>query len=100
MIRPTIKYLGTAITSKATVPGTIYTDLRNNGHLSEELLAGYNDVNYRWVSRDNWTYGREFEVDAKLLTKQVVNLVAEGVDTVSAIYINDQLVGRTVNQFV
>ncbi|CAG2117636.1 unnamed protein product, partial [Medioppia subpectinata] len=89
-----------SIKSSATVPGSIYTDLRASGHLAEELLSGYNDVNYRWVSWDNWTYERTFDVPAALLTKQVVNLVAEGVDTVSKIYVNDQLVGETVNQYV
>ncbi|CAG2102953.1 unnamed protein product [Medioppia subpectinata] len=89
-----------AIKSSATVPGTIHTDMRASGHLAEELLSGYNDVNYRWVSWDNWTYERTFDVPAALLTKQVVNLVAVGVDTVSKIYVNDQLVGETVNQYV
>ncbi|XP_054164237.1 beta-mannosidase-like [Oppia nitens] len=89
-----------SITTKARVPGSIYSDLRNNGHLKEGLLVGYNDINYRWVARDNWTYERSFDVDSKLLSKQVVNLVAHGLDTVSNIYINNKKVGQSVNQFV
>jgi beta-mannosidase len=50
-----------AISVKAKVPGSIYSDLRTNNVLKQELYYGYNDVNYRWVSYDNWSYERTFE---------------------------------------
>ncbi len=46
---------------KAKVPGSIYSDLRRDSVLKEELHYEYNDVNYRWVSYDNWTFERTFE---------------------------------------
>ena len=39
-------------------------------------------------------------VDTSLLNKRSVNLVAEGIDTVSTVYINDKIVGKTENQFI
>ncbi len=53
---------------KATVPGSIYSDLRRDGVLKEDIYYEYNDVNYRWVSYDNWTYERTFEGIRHLIT--------------------------------
>jgi beta-mannosidase len=39
-------------------------------------------------------------VDASLLSKESVHLVAKGIDTVSSVYINDKLIGTTDNMFV
>ncbi|CAG2112721.1 unnamed protein product [Medioppia subpectinata] len=91
-----------AITIKvgAKVPGSIYSDLRRAQVLKQDLLYEKNDVNYRWVAYDNWTYERTFTVDSKLLNKKNINLLANGIDTISSVYINDQLIGKTDNQFV
>ena len=48
------------MTGKATVPGGIYSDLERNGILSNPLQSN-NDVNYRWVSLDGWTYEKTFD---------------------------------------
>ncbi|CAG2100526.1 unnamed protein product [Medioppia subpectinata] len=90
----------TAIQVKARVPGSIYSDLRREGVLKETLLSGNNDLKYRWVSYDNWTFERIFNVDEKLLSKQYVYLLANGIDTVSEVTVNDRLIGRTDNQFI
>jgi len=45
----------------ATVPGGIYTDLRNGGVLQQDILYGSNDMNYRWVAHDKWTYETTFQ---------------------------------------
>jgi beta-mannosidase len=46
---------------KAKVPGSIYSDLRRDGVLKQDIYYEYNDINYRWVSFDNWTYERIFD---------------------------------------
>ncbi|CAK9253539.1 unnamed protein product, partial [Sphagnum jensenii] len=89
-----------SIKAKARVPGSVYSDLRRDSVLKEELHYEYNDVNYRWVSYDNWTFERTFAVDASLLSKESVHLVAKGIDTVSNVYVNDKLIGTTDNMFV
>ena len=43
----------------AKVPGGIYTDLMAAGHLGDPYYR-FNDVEYRWVAWDNWTYYRNF----------------------------------------
>lgn len=99
----------------AKVPGSIYSDLMRNGVIGDPFYR-YNDFAYRWVGYDNWTFVKNFSgyinklislwllilhlVDEKLLNSKSVQLVLDGVDTVSHVYVNDKLVGTTDNQFV
>lgn len=50
-----------AIRVKANVPGSIYSDLKRADVLHEDLYAGFNDIHYRWVAWDNWTYTKVFD---------------------------------------
>jgi len=50
----------TAITVASRVPGSIFTDLIRSGILAEDPYYGQNDLNYKWVSYDNWTYHKTF----------------------------------------
>lgn len=85
----------------ATVPGGIYTDLMNeNNKVLDDIYVGFNDVNYKWVARNNWTYWTTFQVKDDIGKRDVIQLVLEGVDTFSTIYINDYEVGSTENMFV
>uniref|UniRef100_A0A1B6CRS8 Beta-mannosidase n=1 Tax=Clastoptera arizonana TaxID=38151 RepID=A0A1B6CRS8_9HEMI len=89
-----------SISVPARVPGGIYSDLRNAGILGEDILYRFNDVNYRWVARDNWTYSTKFDVDPIILEKEHVLISFYGVDTISSICLNDKLLGYTSNMFV
>ncbi|XP_046686486.1 beta-mannosidase-like isoform X2 [Homalodisca vitripennis] len=84
----------------ATVPGGIYTDLRTANVLTEDIFYRFNDINYRWVAKDNWTYSTFFDVDPKMLKKDKVYLEFEGLDTVARILLNSQLLGETKNMFI
>nr|XP_054489782.1 beta-mannosidase isoform X7 [Agelaius phoeniceus] len=59
----------------------------------------FNDVMYRWISLDNWTYSRTFKTPFDIRKWQKVNLVFEGVDTVAQILLNNVTLGRTDNMF-
>ncbi|KAJ8925684.1 hypothetical protein NQ315_009531 [Exocentrus adspersus] len=83
----------------ATVPGGIYTDLMNNEVISN-IFYGYNDNATRWVPRTNWTYRRSFSVDEVLLSFDNINIVFDGLDTISTILINNETVGESKNMFV
>lgn len=50
----------TAIKVTANVPGSIYTDLIRNGILNQDPYFGKNDITYRWVANDNWTFVKTF----------------------------------------
>ncbi|XP_054162137.1 beta-mannosidase-like [Oppia nitens] len=89
-----------SIKVKAKVPGSIHSDLRREGVLKQDIYIQYNDIEYQWVSLDNWTYVKTFTVDSYILEKITVNLLVKGIDTVSSIFINNKLIGKTNNQFV
>lgn len=89
-----------SIDIEAVVPGGIYTDLREAHILTEDIYYRFNDINYRWVSKENWTYSLKFEVEDKFIEKQEIFLVFHGVDTVASIYLNDEYIGNTDNMFV
>lgn len=89
-----------SIDIEAVVPGGIYTDLQEAHILTEDIYYRFNDINYRWVSKENWTYSLKFEVEDEFIEKQEIFLVFHGVDTVASIYLNDQHIGNTDNMFV
>ncbi|XP_051475768.1 beta-mannosidase isoform X2 [Apus apus] len=60
----------------------------------------FNDMMYRWISLDNWTYSRSFQTPFDIRKWQKVNLVFEGLDTVSEILMNNITLGRTDNMFI
>uniref|UniRef100_A0A3Q2VWE9 Beta-mannosidase n=1 Tax=Haplochromis burtoni TaxID=8153 RepID=A0A3Q2VWE9_HAPBU len=59
----------------------------------------FNDVSYRWIALDNWTYTTTFTLSAELSVKQKVLLVFDGVDTVGSVSLNGIAVGKTNNMF-
>ncbi|XP_042213967.1 beta-mannosidase-like isoform X2 [Homarus americanus] len=84
-----------------TVPGGVYTDLLKANVLSQgDFYYRYNDIDYRWVSQQNWTYSTVLTVNANLLSHERVALIFEGVDTVSEVLVNGALVGTSNNMFV
>ena len=86
-----------SINTHAEVPGQIHTDLLSAGVI-EDPYYGFNDVNYRWIGLDDWTYSRTFTIpeDLKL---DGYSLVAEGLDTAAVITINNHTVLVANNMF-
>lgn len=53
-----------------------------------------NDIKYRWIALDEWTYETTFSVSKDCLVgSPTVLLVCEGLDTIASIYLNDKFVG-------
>ncbi|XP_068537934.1 beta-mannosidase [Anas acuta] len=82
----------------AEVPGCAHTALHRRG-LVQDPYYRFNDVMYRWISLDNWTYSRTFKTPFDTRKWQRINLVFEGVDTVAHILINNVTLGTTDNMF-
>ncbi|HEY8967182.1 MAG TPA: hypothetical protein VIM58_12090, partial [Candidatus Methylacidiphilales bacterium] len=54
----------------------------------------------QWIEEKDWTYRCEFEAPAALLGEEVVELVAEGLDTVATLKLNGKKIGASENMFV
>lgn len=87
-----------SVTIPATIPGGIYTDLMKSGVIGDPYYRD-NDVLYRWVGRDKWTFKRTFTVSAEMLSKKRIILVSHGLDTVATVNVNGLLAGTGDNMF-
>lgn len=87
---------GSITKDKLKLPSGVYSAL-----YGEDVLLSYNDVNMRWIAYDNWTYSRTFKVEKSDYENcQFVNMTINGIDTLSTIYLNGDVLGQTDNMFV
>jgi Beta-galactosidase/beta-glucuronidase len=82
----------------AEVPGCVHTDLVRN-KLIPDPFVGTNEQSLQWIGEKNWIYETTFDVPAEILTKEVVELVFEGLDTYAEVVLNDSLVLKANNMF-
>jgi beta-mannosidase len=81
----------------AVVPGTIHTDLINNHFIDDPFYAD-NEIMLQKINECNWVYQTEFNFVKSSARK--INLVFEGLDTISEIFLNDVKLGDTDNMFL
>jgi beta-mannosidase len=81
------------------VPGCVHTDLLAAGAIPDPFW-GTNEAGLQWIDERDWEYAADFEVGAELLGEEVVDLVADGLDTVATVRLNGRLVARTENMFI
>uniref|UniRef100_A0A0A9XEI4 beta-mannosidase n=1 Tax=Lygus hesperus TaxID=30085 RepID=A0A0A9XEI4_LYGHE len=84
---------------KATVPGGIYTDLIEGGIIKDYLFYEMNDMKYRWVGDENWTYTTNFTL-SKDDFQAGMKLVFHGLDTIASIWLNGNNIGVSTNMFI
>lgn len=89
-----------SISVAGSVPGGVYSDLMNANVLSEgDFYYRYNDLNYKWVGRSNWTYSTTINVTQELMINSRICLVFDGLDTVAQVIVNGEIVGNSDNMF-
>uniref|UniRef100_H3C1U4 Beta-mannosidase n=1 Tax=Tetraodon nigroviridis TaxID=99883 RepID=H3C1U4_TETNG len=94
----TLSNANASVSLAAEVPGCVHTALQKQGYI-QDLYFRFNDLSYRWIAYDNWTYSTIFTASAELRAKEKVLLIFDGVDTVSSIWLNGVEVGSTDNMF-
>ncbi|EGF91456.1 glycosyl hydrolase family 2, sugar binding domain protein [Asticcacaulis biprosthecium C19] len=83
---------------KASVPGTVHTDLLNNGKI-EDPFYRVNERDQQWIDKKDWEYRTTLTLDAKTLAHDNVELHFAGLDTYADVYINDTKVLSADNMF-
>ena len=84
---------------EALVPGDFTTDLTKEGILPEDIYFRDNLREAKWTEDVYIWYRKEVEITLDQYNKEA-ELICDGIDMVSDIYINSQLVGKTENAFL
>jgi beta-mannosidase len=82
----------------ATVPGTVHTDLLENGKI-EDPFYRLNELDLQWIDKVDWEYKTTFEVGSEMLQKDAVELDFKGLDTYAEVTLNGQKVLTADNMF-
>ena len=83
----------------AQVPGCVHTDLRRAKQIPDPFF-GTNELDLQWIEERDWEYRATFTVSEKLLAENDVELVADGLDTVTTVYLNGKKIAATDNMFI
>lgn len=81
---------------QGSVPGSVYADLLAAGQMKDPFYRD-NEDDIRGLSSKNYVYERHFNVDQLLLESDSLQLIFEGIDTLSKIYLNDTFLAETDN---
>lgn len=82
----------------AKVPGTVHLDLMDNKIISDPF-KDENEKKVQWVENEDWDYQTEFMISSQELRNDNIDLVFNGLDTFSEIYLNGKLLKKTDNMF-
>ncbi|MBL7764659.1 MAG: hypothetical protein JNJ58_01075 [Chitinophagaceae bacterium] len=91
--------LGEKVWYPATVPGTVHTDLMQNGLIPDPFYRD-NESKVQWVGEADWEYQMDFYLrpDFKI-NDPGAYLCFEGIDTYCDVYLNQQLILSANNMF-
>jgi beta-mannosidase len=81
---------------RATVPGTIHTDLLADNRIPDPFLEA-NEKLVQWVDTCTWDYQSKFSISDLNYTKAWLRF--EGLDTYADVYVNGKLMLTTNNMF-
>lgn len=87
-----------SIVTKASIPGVAHTALYHSKLIGDPYYR-FNDVDLRWITKEDWTFSRELQLSEDFLKFKKILLVCEGLDTVTDIVINGKKVGYADNMF-
>src|SRR5205085_9769859 len=82
----------------ASVPGCVHTDLLNNKLIDDPFYRD-NEKKLQWIGKTDWEYQTTFKLTAEMLKRANLELVFEGLDTYSNVFLNDEILINTDNMF-
>ena len=80
------------------VPSVVQQNLYDAGLIPHPYLGTVEET-LLWISDHPWTYATHFNVDQKMLEKDMVELAFEGIDTYASVTLNGQKLFDADNQF-
>jgi beta-mannosidase len=83
---------------KATVPGTVHTDLLSNKLIPDPFYRD-NENKLHWIDKTDWEYKTVFNVGANTFSKKNIELVFDGLDTYADVFLNGKLILEADNMF-
>ncbi len=84
---------------QTSVPCSIFNSLINAGTISTKDI-NTRPENFTFVSEKPWIYKKTFNVPEEILNCDRVELVFDGLDTITSIWLNNKLIGKTNNMFI
>ncbi len=94
----TLRQAGKREHVRATVPGSVHTDLLASGEIYDPYYRD-NEDRLQWIGEVAWIYRRTFYLSSAFLLNEQILLRCEGLDTLSTIIINSREIARTSNMF-
>jgi beta-mannosidase len=82
----------------ATVPGDVHLDLLANKKIEDPFFRD-NESKLQWIEKESWEYRLNFDVDQALLARTNVDLVFDGLDGPSTVWLNGVEVLKGINSF-
>lgn len=83
---------------KATVPGTVHTDLLQNKRI-EDPFWGDNEKKIQWIEQEDWVYKSSFWVTKTEINTINQELIFEGLDTYASVKLNGISILTADNMF-
>jgi len=80
-----------------TVPGCVHTDLIAENIIDYDIFYRDNADKCKWIENRDFEYSKTFEVDS---IPQKAELVFEGLDTYTNIFLNGKLLAQTDDMFI
>jgi beta-mannosidase len=82
----------------AEVPGSVHLDLLRNKLIPDPFYRD-NEAKLQWIENADWEYRTTLQAPPALLGQKNVDLVFEGLDAYSKVYLNDKLILTADNMF-
>lgn len=82
---------------RASVPGSVHTDLQSNGLIADPYLS-CNNLYLAWVDSADWEYLKSFNLQ-NFSRHEVYELNFDGLDTYADVYLNGTLILKADNMF-
>lgn len=83
----------------ATVPGSNFTDLFQNGIIRDPFYR-CEEQSLQWIELHDWEYKLVFDAKPNLIEQPRINLIFDGLDTYCDVYLNSVLLLTSANMFV